>query len=589
MSELLDKIIAEIEPEMSPFVEADFFAKYKESYRKEIGRALRLNFLRLAQLNPACLLEDKTLQYDKRALAEHFFRTWPEFASYEGEWEAVPWSDDGYYVPAVLEQNIGKSAAYKLGLFYLQESSAMLPANLLAAQAYEIVGDFCAAPGGKSGKIASDLAGTSILISNDLSNARAHVLLRNLNQLGVWHNTVFNTDIAALAANLGAVFDAVILDVPCSGEGMLRKDKRALASRLASKPAAYHDLQLSLLTQAWSLLQDGGRLVYSTCTFNVQENEAVIYEFLKQTDGCEIAAAPHIDATLPGLRKGFAYKGLTTLEKAYRIFPQDNYGEGHFAVLLRKKARQNIAAAPEKKVNADSFVVPQAASLICVNPKSKVAPAANKRFTKASQQAMLKRMTETTRRAKGENNKDFSAKEPTLDIVYSLLEEFLQTTMMPTTAEYYRLLFKKYPYFKIIGESLEWLIDLPILPKHSLHVLSEGLWLGQIKAHRSGFKFIPAHTWALQLTQDSCRLEVKVSATSGIYEEYVAGASFNATDLAPYLFCDGQAVGLSGIDAKGKHDKARYALLTLEGFSGGWLQFSGRQVKNCYPPGWISL
>lgn len=638
MAELLDKIIAEIEPEMAPFVEKDFFTTYRACLADTGRRAVRLNFLRLKALTPQVLLSDGNLTFDKQAAAQHFFQTWPEFVACSAAWEPVPWADDGYFVPAALEAEIGKTAAYKLGLYYLQESSAMLPANLLAVKAPAIVGDFCAAPGGKSGKLAADLQGKSLLLSNDLSNARAHVLLRNLNQLAVWHNTVFNSDIAKLAANLGSFFDAVILDVPCSGEGMLRKDKKALSSRSEKGPAFYHPLQLSLLTEAWSLLKSGGSLVYSTCTFNVQENEAVIYDFLQSVNDCEIAEAAHIAAQTPGLRSAFAYKGLQTLSRGLRIFPQDGYGEGHFAILLKKRVAgtplalkssvldtaseaadlrtaakdsnkfAKLPVSAENKLAKDAIyreaaLKSEIVAVIAAKPSLSIVAGTDKIATKTKDKTQLRRKHKQElkaayqaadyRNAQYRPDKDKGRKQVATAVldyatVAKLLDDFLAATLTSAAADTYRKLFARYPHFKLVGESLEWLIDIAALPEHKLHVLSEGLWLGQIKQHKDSFKFIPAHTWALQLCSNESLISVAVDLNSEIYTEYLAGKSFTLDALADYLYVDGRHQNADSLFTA-KNSKARYALLVVNGFSAGWLQIIANQVKNCYPGGWISV
>lgn len=561
--------ISQLQNSLAAYVEPNFWSQFQAAYREKPLRALRVNMLRAAACTPDKLIgqaADAVEKKDLRKAASDFLNNWPEFQNLKNLWRPVPWAQDGFYVPEEAADFIGKCQAYKLGLFYLQESSAMLPANILSATANDKVADYCAAPGGKSGKIAADLSGSGCLISNDISLSRAKILLRNLNEAGVWHNSVLNADLEELARLLPDYFDKIILDVPCSGEGMIRKDKKALAARLAKDVNEFSRLQYRLLNLAWSTLKAGGRLVYSTCTFNVQENEAVINEFLeKHKEATILPIKPEISQAA-GIRPAFAYAHNSALTAGLRIFPQDGYGEGHFAVLLKKNTGCNLDDLTGSPISSKPVYAPFV-TVVDLNKKNIISakkrqPAANLKLTRdSSLQLNYQQITD-------------------------LLQKFSTAYLSPELAAAYCQLWSRYPYFKLIGDSLEWLIDLPeIQPagvkkqkEHkSLHVLSEGIWLGQIKAFKNGCKFVPSHNFALLLHSNQTVYEVKTTLADGIYDRILQGQSLTIDMIQPFYS------QRNDLELK----NSIYALLTVEGYGACWLQITADTVKSLYPRNWL--
>ncbi len=248
----------------------------------------------------------------------------------------VPWASDGYYLP--FEAQPGKSTAYRLGLLYIQEASAMLPAEVLAAKPGEKVIDLCAAPGGKSSQTAARLDGKGLLVANDISENRSRVLQRNLEQQGLRNCLVTHADPEKdFPTSWQGFFDAVQLDAPCSGEGMFRRDPTAVKSWEKYGPASIRETQDQLLEAAATLLAPGGRLVYSTCTFNTYENEEAVTDFLAKHPEFSVADSRAWLPSSEGLRPGITGEGIhEDLSLACRIWPQDGLGEGHFCVCLIK-------------------------------------------------------------------------------------------------------------------------------------------------------------------------------------------------------------------------------------------------------------
>ncbi len=234
----------------------------------------------------------------------------------------VPWEPLGCYLAA--DAKPGAGIAHAAGAFYLQDASAMAPVAALDPQPGERVLDLCAAPGGKSGQIAARLKGRGFLLSNEIEFSRARILLGNLERLGVSNALVTSSPAEALARALPAFFDRVLVDAPCSGEGMFRRDPDAAAQWSPDAPAGCATRQTAILNDAARMLRPGGRLVYSTCTFNRQENEGVVREFLRTHPDFEPDAFE-----LPGI--GASKNGCL------RLWPHRIEGEGHFLACLTRR------------------------------------------------------------------------------------------------------------------------------------------------------------------------------------------------------------------------------------------------------------
>lgn len=224
---------------------------------------------------------------------------------------AIPWTKDGLYFDGT-KLSPALHPLYYAGLYYIQEPSAMLPANLLAPQSGEKILDLCAAPGGKSIQLAGAMNDCSLLIVNDPQHQRAKVLLKNIERFGLTHTVVLSEQPENIADRFYQFFDGILVDAPCSGEGMFKKDPDIINKWSPDIWKEYSKLQQNILESAASMLQPGGRIVYSTCTFNKEENEHTIRYFTER----------HPEFTLTDIK---------------RIWPHLEEGEGHFAAVMIKK------------------------------------------------------------------------------------------------------------------------------------------------------------------------------------------------------------------------------------------------------------
>ena len=254
----------------------------------------------------------------------------------------VPWEPLGRYLAA--DAKPGAGIAHAAGAFYLQDASAMAPVAALDPRPGERVLDLCAAPGGKSGQIAARLNGRGFLLSNEIEFSRARILLGNLERLGVTNAFVTSAPAEALARVLPAFFDRVLVDAPCSGEGMFRRDPEAASQWNPDAPAGCAARQTAILNDAARMVRPGGKLVYSTCTFNRLENEGTVREFLRAHPDFEPDAFD-----LPGVG--------TSRDGCLRLWPHRIEGEGHFLARFTRKPEETCArnvSLPEVRASVES-------------------------------------------------------------------------------------------------------------------------------------------------------------------------------------------------------------------------------------------
>lgn len=220
----------------------------------------------------------------------------------------------------------------------------MAPVELLGVQPGDRVLDLCAAPGGKSTQIAAKLQGEGLLITNDLHPERTKALAKNLELYGVRNGIVLNESPERIAAAFPGFFDRILIDAPCSGEGMFRKDEDMVKQWEPETPAKYAGMQRDILAAALAALKPGGTVVYSTCTFALEENEEMIDDFL--------SGHPQFSLVPVGGSGSFA-AGLGPLPGAARLWPHKVMGEGHFMAVLRHDGSPDIAGEAGIEARAD--------------------------------------------------------------------------------------------------------------------------------------------------------------------------------------------------------------------------------------------
>ena len=256
--------------------------------------------------------------------------------------QPVPWEPDGFYYDP--EARPGLHPYHEAGVYYLQEASAMAPVALLDPQPGERICDLCAAPGGKTTQIAGRMLGQGFLLCNEINPKRAKILSRNIERMGVANALVTNEHPENLAKKYPGFFDRVLIDAPCSGEGMFRKEEAAVTDWSPETVQMCARRQAEILHSGARLVRPGGRLVYSTCTFAPEENEQAIAAFLEA----------HPEFTPETVEAPWFAPGPNG---SFRMWPHKLLGEGHFAAVLRRSGdREDIEKAPAGKKLPKEFL-----------------------------------------------------------------------------------------------------------------------------------------------------------------------------------------------------------------------------------------
>ena len=291
----------------------DEYEAYLASYDKPINKGLRVNPLKASNAEVLGLLER--------------------------ELKPVPWSSLGFYYD---EEDIrpGKSPYFEAGLYYIQEPSAMSVAEVAFEALCKIrpaakdgcdglkVLDLCAAPGGKTTYMAALMKDKGLLVANEINPGRAQILAQNVERMGLSNTMVVSEDPRDLSKRFEDYFDLIIVDAPCSGEGMFRKEEDALTMWSIDNVNLCADRQKMILEEARKMLRSGGAIVYSTCTFAYEEDEGMVENFLKENEDLEIMTSSYSKFFAPGLGQA---------KDAMRLFPHKIDGEGHFACVLKDK------------------------------------------------------------------------------------------------------------------------------------------------------------------------------------------------------------------------------------------------------------
>ena len=440
----------------------------------------------------------------------------------------VSWTENGYYTNE--EEQPAKHPYYFAGLYYIQEPSAMLPAALLDVRPGDRVLDLCAAPGGKTTELGAKLKGKGMLVSNDISASRVKALVKNVELFGIKNAVVVSEAPEKLAERFEGYFDKILVDAPCSGEGMFRK-VHSIAKNWEQYGSQYYaDIQRTVLPAAVKMLKPGGLMLYSTCTFSKLEDEDSVRFILDSFPDMEVADVIDFDdPRYVGFARGLEAEtdgktGETAgdgsektetagdgygLKKTIRLFPHRIKGEGHYAALLRKK---------------------------------------------------------------GDGIRSFGAEAPQDDKKIFILSGAKNLYDTRTRARYKKISDEAFDFFEKIGFEIDasrlWINDNKIfllpedMPDFSkLRVLRTGLFLGEMKTGR----FEPSQSLALALTADE-------------YDN-VLNLAVDDDRTVRYLKCE-------SIDTEDGETKDGYCLVAVDGYPLGWAKTDKGRLKNKYLPSW---
>ena len=260
----------------------------------------------------------------------------------------IPWIENGFYYNE--NDKPAKHPYYFAGLYYIQEPSAMTPANVLPIEDNDVVLDMCAAPGGKSTELGAKLNRTGLLITNDISNSRAKALLKNIEVFGIPNVCLLNEDPVQITDRFTGFFDKILIDAPCSGEGMFRKDNKLIKAWEKNGPEFYSQIQKNIILAGADMLKPGGKMLYSTCTFSQLEDEETIKHLIDNRPDMHLLPIKPYEGFAAGICSDEDNEKYG-LRKTVRIFPHKMPGEGHFVALLEKDADSLETFHPLRKKN----------------------------------------------------------------------------------------------------------------------------------------------------------------------------------------------------------------------------------------------
>lgn len=480
----------------------DEFQDFLDNFEKEPHRALRLNPLKAE---------------DESFLSSSTFSLRP-----------VPWAEHGFYYNA--EDTPGKHPYHEAGVYYIQEPSAMSAVPFLDVKPGERVLDLCAAPGGKSTQIGCALMGEGLLVANEIHKTRARILSSNIERLGITNAFVCNETPDSMAKFFPEFFHKILVDAPCSGEGMFRKNEEAVFEWSPENVALCASRQDDVLEEAAKMLLPGGRMVYSTCTFAPEENEGSVYRFLKSHPDFHLIKTVRPEGFYPGQA---AWANLpedseipdieTKLSYTHRLFPHKVQGEGHFIAVLERDA-DDFAGEGSGEANRDG--------------KAKFNKKAKKKVSGKT------------------------------DILKKAPAEFLEFMNSSLTEEGISFLCseqsKGLTQYRLFGDQL-YLSASVLPPLDGMHVLRPGLHLGTLIKGR----FEPSHSLALALR------------ASHVKRHY----SFPANSDAISSYLEGQTLFLSEEDFPDIAKEKGWSLVLVDNYSLGWGKLADCKLKNHYPKG----
>ena len=454
----------------------------------------------------------------------------------------IPWTENGYYYE---EQDMpARHPFYYAGLYYLQEPSAMTPASRLVSQPGDRVLDLCAAPGGKATELGARLHGKGVLVANDISASRAKALLKNIEVFGIRNSFIVNEVPAKLAENFPEFFDKILVDAPCSGEGMFRKDPAVAKVWDGNKPYECAKQQKEIITRAAQMLAPGGDLLYSTCTFSPEENEQVIQFLLDSREDMEIREIKPFDGFAPG-RLNVAYEGWDSeesdnrktgsadLKKCVRIWPHKMAGEGHFLALLHKRAPEE--ATGEQK---DDRAVSNNSETMVEEHKNQV----------QGDISDIKGIGKPETKALTEFFADVS-----MEINWKQVE---------------------------VRKGQVYLVPEALGVRKGLVFLRNGLYLGEIRKDR----FEPSQSFAMALKKKEYMAVIDLDYSDMRVEKYLRGETLEVDDIVERNLQEAEEMGKA--KAMKKRLEKGWQLVCVNGYPLGWGKLVNGTLKNKYHAGW---
>ena len=461
----------------------------------------------------------------------------------DGLGEQVPWEETGYYYDD--SASPGKHPYHEAGLYYIQEPSAMAPVHYLDPRPGERILDLCAAPGGKSTQIAVKMQGKGILISNEINRDRAKILSLNVERLGIKNCMVLNETPEHLSERFEGYFDKILVDAPCSGEGMFRKNEIATTEWSPENVTNCAIRQKEILDFAPRMLAPGGTLVYSTCTFAPAENEESIYRFIATHRDFHVQKVPMLGG-MDGAREEFISKECAdevreSIDNGYFAKADKSFEE--FDAQLRDEVGDAVRLWPHKLRGEGHFM--------CVLKRDGVFTAAypeNESLTGAALSGK--------RDGYVPGGRNLPAKKDVLKVFWNFADETIEFT--DATAHITKSGIDMGQTIFQFGDQL-YLAPNDMPSTNGLKVIRPGLHLGTIKKDR----FEPSHALALAMRPVDAKNTVDLASDSAEIKQYL----------------NGQTIRIDDKSGKG------WTLILVDGYSIGWAKQAAGMLKNHYPKG----
>lgn len=406
----------------------------------------------------------------------------------------------------------------------------MTPASILDVEPGERVLDLCAAPGGKATALGAKLQGRGLLVANDISASRCRALLKNIEVFGIPNSFVSNGVPARLEERFPEFFDKILVDAPCSGEGMFRKDSDTIRAWYPEKPGECAKIQKDIVLRAADMLRPGGTMLYSTCTFAPEENEEVVRYLLEQRPRMRLETIPY--------REGFS-QGLEGMEQCVRLWPHKMGGEGHFMALLRKDAKGGSANGKDNALSASRSGGMQ------YFRKSEEKKETGGRYGGRKRDRDKKGFG-----AEGQKDKQKDRQQQ------AVLQEFFRDVRLQAEPE---LLLEHTQ----IRNGQAYLVSSLLPEVAGIPFLRNGLYLGELKKDR----FEPSQSLAMALSRDGYASILDLDYADQRVIRYLRGETI---DAAP-----GETARPEG-----------WQLVCVNGYPLGWGKLVGGVLKNKYHPGW---
>lgn len=458
----------------------------------------------------------------------------------------IPWVENGFFYEGDVRP--AQHPLYAAGAYYLQEPSAMTPAACLPVEPGERVLDLCAAPGGKATELGAKLKGKGVLVANDISNSRAKALLYNLEVFGIDNAFVTNETPARLADAFEGYFDKILVDAPCSGEGMFRKEQAVARDWTPEKSEYFAGQQREIVRQAVRMLRPGGKLLYSTCTFAPCEDEQTIAWMLEQFPQMHLIPLPEYEGFSPGrpewgnensARYPEGTNGNLELKRCVRIWPHKMNGEGHFLALLEKDGAGRSVSGEQEESRAE-----QEKLMGILEEKN---PKGLQRETKRNGRLDQRKKAGKKGKASGSVSENALSRKDR-----ELIEEFLKPCSRSFPAERMELRVQK-------------VYLVPELPEtvRGLKFLRNGLYMGEIRKDR----FEPSQQLAMSLG-------------AGEFQECIC---LEPDDERAQRYLRGETLNIRPEETK---SPSGWKLVCVGGLPLGWGKLVQGVLKNKYQSSW---